>query len=65
MDLFEDKGLSESQRKELDSKQPESEVFLSNDRLESKSCINCGHLLPRKAKYCNDCGELQYRSFNE
>ncbi|MCK5587906.1 MAG: hypothetical protein KAI34_04185 [Candidatus Lokiarchaeota archaeon] len=42
-----------------------SDVPRPNDRSESKSCSNCGSSLPRKAKYCIECGELQYRSFNE
>jgi hypothetical protein len=65
MQLLEDKELSESERNELDSEQLKSDEPLSNNRLESKRCINCGRLLPRNAKYCNDCGELQYRSFKE
>ncbi|MFX1520273.1 MAG: hypothetical protein ACFFCD_10175 [Promethearchaeota archaeon] len=63
MQFVEDNEPSESERKELDIEQLKSGKSLLNNRLESKNCINCGHLLPRNAKYCNDCGELQYRSF--
>ncbi len=65
MRVLEDKELSESKRKKLDREQLESDTFSSIDPLESKSCINCGRFLPKKAKYCNDCGELQYRSSND
>jgi ribosomal protein L40E len=65
MQLMEDKEPSESERKELDREQLKSDESLSNNRLESKTCINCGHSLPRNAKYCNDCGELQYRTSKE
>jgi len=65
MRVLEDKELSESKREKLDREQLESDTFSSIDPLESKHCINCGRFLPKKAKYCNDCGELQYRSSND
>ena len=43
----------------------EAKVYWANANLESKTCINCGNMLPKNAKYCNECGELQYRSFNK
>jgi hypothetical protein len=58
MQVLEDKETPES-------KQLDSDTFSSSDPLESKRCINCGRFLPKRAKFCNDCGELQYRSSNE
>lgn len=65
MQVLEDKEPLESKSNELDREKLDSDTFSSSDPLESKRCINCERLLPKNAKYCNDCGELQYRSSNE
>ena len=65
LQLVEDIEPPEPKQQNSNREPSESAVHRPNGSLESKSCSNCRSLLPTKAKYCNECGELQYRSFNE